>query len=111
MRLVLWDTDGDFGHRIFDTIYPAGASAAIIVADASRPTTLTTMAGLALQFAADFPGRPFICLVNKIDLAPAKDLTLVDPSLPAPLFASARTGVGVAAAFHTLGREIWRLPI
>ncbi|MCX7898878.1 MAG: hypothetical protein N2444_02095, partial [Methylocystis sp.] len=31
MRFVLWDTDGDFGNRIFETVYLAGASAAIVV--------------------------------------------------------------------------------
>ena len=37
LRLVLWDTDGDFGQAIFSTMYVAGASAAVVVADATRP--------------------------------------------------------------------------
>ena len=30
LRLVLWDTDGDFGARIFETVYVKGASGALI---------------------------------------------------------------------------------
>ena len=37
MRLVLWDTDGEFGARIFDTVYVKGASGALIVSDVTRP--------------------------------------------------------------------------
>ena len=69
LRLVLWDTDGDFGSRIFETVYLAGASGAIIVADASRPGTLVKMTTLADRFAEHFPGRPVVMIVNKIDLA------------------------------------------
>ena len=69
LRLVLWDTDGDFGSRIFETVYLAGASGAIIVADASRPGTLVKMTTLADRFAEQLPGRPVVMIVNKIDLA------------------------------------------
>ena len=66
---MLWDTDGDFGSRIFETVYLAGASGAIIVADASRPGTLVKMTTLTDRFAEYFPGRPVVMIVNKIDLA------------------------------------------
>ena len=56
-RLVLWDTDGDFGTQIFDTVYVTGASAAIIVADVTRPQTVTRMVELVHGFEARFPGR------------------------------------------------------
>ena len=47
LRLILWDTDGDFGAGIFESVYLSGASGAVIVADASRPATLVKMANLA----------------------------------------------------------------
>jgi len=105
MRLVLWDTDGDFGDRIFETVYLAGASGAVIVSDASRPATLAKMANLARRFEDEFPGRPLVCIVNKIDLAP--QLAAGDAPQGA-LYSSARTGEGVAELFATLGGMIWR---
>jgi GTPase SAR1 family protein len=110
LRLVLWDTDGDFGDRIFSTAYALGAQAALIVADASRPETLTHMGRLAVDFGDRFPGRPMRAIVNKIDLvAPADrafDIADIDPDEIA--LTSAATGEGVAALFRSLGQAIWR---
>ena len=103
IRLVLWDTDGDFGHRIFETVYLAGASGAIVVADASRPATVVKMANLTRRFDESFPGRPVVAIVNKIDLAPKMRETG-----GGVLFSSAKTGEGVEELFLTLGRAIWR---
>jgi len=106
LRLVLWDTDGDFGARIFETVYLAGANGAIVVADASRPGTLAKMALLATRFEERFPGRPVARIVNKIDLAP--------PGFSAPeapgdtILASAKTGEGVEAMFLRLAGAVWR---
>jgi Ras-related protein Rab-5C len=103
-RLVLWDTDGDFGDRIFETVYVLGASGAIVVADASRPSTLAKMANLATRFSEVFPGRPTVSIVNKIDLAPhmrqeeARDL----------FYSSALTGEGVDALFVSVSETLWR---
>lgn len=107
LRFVLWDTDGDFGTRIFETVYLAGASAAIVVADATRPATLVKMAGLVARFEETFPGRPVVAVVNKIDIA----LEPPPDSGAAPFIVvhtSARTGQGVADMFLTLGRTIRR---
>lgn len=109
IRLVLWDTDGDFGSRIFETAYLAGASGAIVVADASRPATLVKMANLTRRFGETFPGRPIAAIVNKIDLAPRLRESVDDRFASAELlFSSAKTGEGVAELFLTLGRAIWR---
>lgn len=107
LRFVLWDTDGDFGVRIFETVYLAGASAAIVVADATRPATLVKMARLATYFEERFPGRPVATIVNKIDLAPelASDAS---PSRFDVVYTSAKTGQGVAEMFLSLGHAIWR---
>jgi translation elongation factor EF-4 len=107
LRLVLWDTDGDFGSRIFETVYLAGASGAIIVADASRPGTLVKMTTLADRFAEHFPGRPVVMIVNKIDLAGP----CFESGARAPrdvLYSSAKTGEGVSELFQTLGAAVWR---
>ncbi|WP_442754110.1 Rab family GTPase [Methylocystis sp. JAN1] len=108
LRFVLWDTDGDFGARIFETVYLAGASAAIVVADATRPATLVKMSGLVAKFEERFPARPVSAIVNKMDLAPDFRLTDEAASQAGVLYASAKTGQGVEEMFLSLGRAIWR---
>jgi Ras-related protein Rab-5C len=107
LRLVLWDTDGDFGNRIFETVYLAGASAAIVVSDATRPATIVKMAALISQFESRFPGRPAYAIVNKIDVAPVirAERALQELSV---VYTSAKTGEGVTAMFFELGCAIWR---
>lgn len=107
VRLVLWDTDGDFGTRIFDTVYVAGASAAIIVSDATRPQTVTHMNELASNFESRFPGRPYKALVNKIDLA-GGTAPLEGLAQPNVKLVSAKTGSGITEAFAELAETIRR---
>lgn len=109
-RLVLWDTDGEFGSRIFDTVYVAGASAAVIVSDVTRPQTIVHMAELARGFEMAFPGRPYSALVNKMDLAGSGfDAGRFDQlGLQAIKFVSAQTGAGVADTFAELVKTIRR---
>lgn len=110
IRLVLWDTDGDFGTQIFDTVYVTGASAAIIVADVTRPQTVTRMVELVRGFEARFPGRPYKALLNKIDLPEAAGsagaIGELAKSSVRPV--SAKTGTGIAESFAELAQTIRR---
>lgn len=111
MRLVLWDTDGDFSTRIFDTVYVAGAAAAIIVADAARPQTIVRMAELARGFEARFPGRPYSAVVNKIDLAHQEAISVASSgefAHPDVKCVSAKTGAGIPEIFAELAVAIRR---
>lgn len=110
LRLVVWDTDGDFGQRIFDTVYVTGASAALVIADASRPPTIAHMNALLRSFEERFPGRPAKAIVNKIDLVEGGASSFVDPGIRGEdvVFTSARTGEGVAEAFGELAATILR---
>jgi len=110
MRLVLWDTDGDFGTQIFDTVYVTGASAAIIISDVTRPQTITRMIELANGFATRFPGRPYKALMNKIDLpeAAASAGLLGEFARSNVSFVSAKTGAGIAECFGDLTETIRR---
>lgn len=110
LRLVLWDTDGDFGARIFETVYVRGASGALIVSDATRPATLAKAARLATQFGDAFPGRPVRIIVNKIDLADmeADAFDGAGLALGAVAHTSAATGEGVADLFSTLAEDVAR---
>ena len=110
LKLMLWDTDGDFGARIFETVYIKGASGALIVSDATRPATLAKAARLAAGFAEAFPGRPTRVIVNKIDLADMEHGAFAGAGL-APgdvVRTSARTGEGVGALFQSMGADIPR---
>ncbi|HEX7921587.1 MAG TPA: Rab family GTPase [Bradyrhizobium sp.] len=110
MRLVLWDTDGDFGTQIFDTVYVTGASAAIIVSDVTRPQTVTRMVELVRGFEERFPGRPYRALLNKIDLPEAAGsagaIAELAKSSVKPV--SAKTGAGIAECFVELAQTIRR---
>lgn len=110
MRLVLWDTDGDFGTQIFDTVYVTGASGAIIVSDVTRPHTITRMIELIHGFEKGFPGRPYKALVNKIDLPEAAGSAgrIGELAKSSVKFVSAKTGAGIAECFAELAETIRR---
>ena len=110
LRLVLWDTDGDFGQKIFSTVYATGSVAAVIVADATRPATFDKLQGLAAEFNRRLPGRPMRAIINKIDLVEPGARNFLVPDLHADeiCYCSARTGEGVAQMFLSVGQAIWR---
>ncbi len=66
--LIVWDTDGNFGEAIFNHIYMRQASAAIVIADLSRPETIDTMRTLTEMFLDRLPGRYCGLVLNKVDL-------------------------------------------
>ncbi len=106
MRLVLWDTDGDFGQALFRTSYVLGAAGAVIVSDATRRASIEHMRQLAETFEERFPGRPVACAINKADLVVDSPQVLT-AGRPA-LITSALTGAGVSEMFASLGAAIWR---
>jgi GTPase SAR1 family protein len=109
-KLMLWDTDGDFGHHIFKSVYIAGASGALVVSDASRPPTIQKMFDLAAAFLERLPGRSVRCVVNKTDIV-TPDLSGMDLRgilMEQVCFSSAKTGEGVAAAFASIAGDIHR---
>ena len=107
LRLVLWDTDGDFGQSLFATTYVLGAAGAVVVADATRPASILHMGKIAAAFEVRFPGRPVCCVINKIDLLPPGGEPPATPGRDA-LRASARDNRGVAELFATIGAAIHR---
>ncbi len=110
MKLMLWDTDGEFGVGIFNAVYIKGASAALIVADASRPATLEKMQRLSDHFQEMFPGRPFRMVINKIDLIDdtARQQFSSHFADRNCVFTSALNGYGVADAIQSLSADIVR---
>ena len=110
IKLVLWDTDGDFGQQVFSTVYATGSAGAVIVADASRPSTFGKLRSLALEFNKRFPGRPMRAIINKIDLVPPgeRDFSVPDLNIDEIWQGSAKTGEGIAELFLSVGQAIWR---
>ena len=109
MRLILWDTDGNFESHIFTSAHVAGASGAVIVSDISRPETMKVAVDFCHRFADKFPGRPLRPIINKCDLAPdPQAVEIPDFSPYAPFYASAKTGEGVGELFRDIGAAIWR---
>jgi len=109
-KLLLWDTDGDFSHHIFKSIYIAGASGALVVADSSRPPTIDKMYALAAAFAEKMPGRPVLGLINKADIV-RPDLAEHDRlglPLDQVMITSAKSGENVNEAFVGIAETIHR---
>jgi small GTP-binding protein len=112
MKLIVWDTDGNFGDAIFRHVYMKQAQAAMVVGDVTRQATLEAMASLGDGFREAFPGRPVSFLLNKQDLVAAG----AGPELPAALTrpgvslvrTSALTGDNVREAFRDAADIIHR---
>ena len=109
--LVIWDTDGDFGENLFRHAYITGAAGTLIVGDASRPHTFSTMLSLAAGFEEALPGRPYSLVINKLDLVDDAQPLQLPPELAASdrLFkTSALTGDNVKRAFDDTAATILR---
>ncbi|MDX2158640.1 MAG: Rab family GTPase [Hyphomicrobiaceae bacterium] len=111
IELVIWDTDGSYGHSIFSHVYAKGASGALIVGDVTRPTTLEHMAALAEAFTDAMPSRHFSLVLNKVDLTPPDDKLLPEPirrSRQPKVWTSAMTAENVNVAFRETADAIVR---
>lgn len=100
-RLIIWDTDGNFGDSILSLIYVKQAAAALIVGDITRRETLEAMLELGRRFMEAMPGRYCGLLLNKSDMASkVVDLppALTQSKIPI-MRTSAKTGENVEDAF------------
>ena len=112
IELIVWDTDCNFGQRIFRHVYIKGASAALIIGDLKRRATLESMVALAESFQDALPGRHFSFIANKVDLLsegegaelPAKLREARQPVL----LTSAKTGANVEDTFIQAASSILR---
>ncbi|MEL6751595.1 MAG: Rab family GTPase, partial [Pseudomonadota bacterium] len=104
VSVVVWDTDGDLAADALTSVYARGAAGALIVGDAVRPDTLTAVADLANAMDETMPGRPCICVVNKIDAgAPdAERMNTIEATGRTVTRTSALNGEGVSEALDAL---------
>jgi small GTP-binding protein len=111
VTLMIWDIAGAEEHFSVPSSYVKGAAGYLLVADGTRPDTLTVAARIVEQIERDLGERPFVLVLNKMDLTDAWRVVEGD-SAPlraralATIQSSAKTGEGVEAAFATLADAI-----
>lgn len=113
INLIVWDLAGEDEFQKVELAYLRGAAGYLLVADGTRRATLETARLLERRVAQTHGALPFVCVVNKADLA--DDWEIDEPALAActqagwrVLKASAKTGDGVEEAFQMLAAEICR---
>ena len=106
VTLVIWDMAGEDEFAQVRSSHLRGASGYLLVADGSRKSTLATARGLEQRIRATLGAVPFILLVNKCDLVDEWEsddaLAEVEQLDWFSIRTSAKTGVGVDAAFQRL---------
>lgn len=112
VKLLVWDTDGNFSDQMFRHVYMREAHASLIVSDVTRPATLTTAATLSQGFRKTFPGRHHALVLNKLDLMPEDEPLEIPPNF-APdhvpvIKTSAKSGSNVEAAFQNAAETLLR---
>jgi Ras-related protein Rab-5C len=112
-QFLVWDTDGSHGESIFRLFYARQAQAAMIVGDATRPSSIESMVRLGQRFSDEVPGRFFAHVINKLDLTgdqvPAALARRLEASKVPIYSTSAKTGRSVSEAFAEAAGEIVKL--
>jgi small GTP-binding protein len=111
VNLMLWDLQGESAQQEARIEYLRGAAGYLIVADATRRSTLETAISLEQRAASVAPGASIVLVINKMDLA---DQLEVSEEQLAPLRnrgwpvvrTSARSGLGVEDAFQLLAHRM-----
>jgi len=106
-HLILWDLAGEDEFLQLRTSYLRGSSGYLLVVDGTRQATFDTALSIQQRVAEAVGNVPFVVLFNKSDLESEWDIgtdamaELTQRGWPW-LKTSAKTGVGVEAAFRTL---------
>lgn len=115
INLLIWDLAG---AQEFNTqsSYLVGVTAALIVCDLTRRETLTSCAKYAQQVRAINRAAPLIFVGNKVDLTTTQMITEGELRANSELLrgdyalTSAKTGLGVEAAFERLTDRLEAMP-
>ncbi|MGB7301709.1 MAG: Rab family GTPase [Burkholderiaceae bacterium] len=107
-KIVLWDTDGRFGDKLFERVFLKGADAAIIVADITNTESIESMLRLGNQFQQVFALAPVQFVLNKSDLTTLSDERMNDLRSQCEHLqvCSALTGDGVMRAISELSNYL-----
>ena len=109
--LLLWDIYGEDDFQKLRLSYLRGAGGYLLVADGTRRATLDRAVLLQQSIEAHLGPLPFVLVLNKADLT--GDWELEDEAIAglaargwAIIRGSAKTGAGVAEAFHALAERM-----
>lgn len=111
MTLVIWDLAGEDEFQQVPENFIQGSSGYFLVADCTRPESLTMTLDLHLRFRKILGPVPYLFLLNKWDLSGESDLeesviTEILSDGGEMIKTSAKTGDGVEEAFHRLALKI-----
>lgn len=109
VAMVLWDMHGETEGLEVPKNYLRGASAALVVFDATRPETATIAAELCERVKEVSPNAIVMTVANKSDIATdwdAADQAAANIDALGPIRTSAKTGDNVDEAFSQLAVKL-----
>lgn len=111
LMLMLWDLEGTESEHELRKSYLRGAAGYLLVADGTRQDTLYKALALQTSVMETLGPVPFLLLMNKADLS--EDWSISERETAAlrekgweVIQTSARTGLGVEDAFHSLAKKL-----
>lgn len=109
--LILWDIEGTDSEHELRKSYLRGAAGYLLVADGTRQDTLYKALALQTRVEETVGPVPFLLLMNKADLAEEwsiseRETTALRDKGWEVIQTSAKTGLGVEEAFHTLAKKL-----
>ena len=113
VTLMIWDLEGKDDYQMVADTYLRGMSGYFLVADGTRPETLSSARGTNDAMLQLFPNVPSMLLLNKADLS---DSWAVEPAAYADFTArgidvsrtSALDGSGVERSFLYIAKKMMR---
>jgi small GTP-binding protein len=111
VTLMIWDIAGAEERFAVPTSYVRGAAGVMLVADGTRPETLTDALEILNEITRELGPLPFVLLLNKADLADAwqlddRDADARGAAAVAVFRTSAKTGASVDDAFTRLATAL-----
>ncbi|CAN5749640.1 Rab family GTPase [soil metagenome] len=111
LMLILWDIEGTETEHELRKSYLRGAAGYLLVADGTRQDTLYKALALQKRVEETVGPVPFLLLMNKADVADGwsiseRETTALREQGWEVIQTSAKTGLGVEDAFHTLAKKL-----
>ena len=110
VNLLIWDIAGEDDVSAVRTSYLRGAAGYLLIIDVTRAQTLAVARSIRERVSAEVGDVPFLCLLNKTDVAEwdigndrIEELSAQGWNV---LRTSAKTGAGVESAFFDLAQRI-----
>jgi len=111
LTLMLWDLEGTQTENDLRKSYLRGAAGYLLVIDGTRQDTLYQALALQTRVEQTIGPVPFLLLMNKADLASEwsineRETAALREKGWGVIKTSAKTGVGVDDAFHSLAQKL-----